>query len=216
MNKFLIWGICLFISYLVGSISWSYILTKKLFGYDIREKGSGNAGASNVTINHGWKFGVLVFLLDFLKTYLVIKFIHLVPGFENLDQDSQFTLRVFSGLMSIIGHVYPFWMNFKGGKGTASAIGLAFGLDPIIGLMGFLTIALVTMITKYVALGGISLWLGLTILSYIYYKNIYITVGLFVFTILSIYKHKDNLKRILTGEEVTLKKDFKDKDKELK
>lgn len=216
MNNILTWVICLLIGYLLGNISASYILTKKLFGYDIREKGSGNAGASNVTINHGWKFGVLVFLLDFLKTYLVIKFIHLVPGFENLDQDSQFTLRVFSGLMSIIGHVYPFWMNFKGGKGTASAIGLAFGLDPIIGLMGFLTIALVTMITKYVALGGISLWLGLTILSYIYYKNIYITVGLFVFTILSIYKHKDNLKRILTGEEVTLKKDFKDKDKELK
>lgn len=216
MQNILIVLLCVFIGYLIGSVSWSYILTKLIWGYDIREKGSGNAGASNVTINQGWKFGVLVFLLDFLKTFIVVKLINYILGVENIDKIGQFHLSIAAGLASIIGHTYPFWLNFRGGKGTASAIGLAFGLSIMIGIIGFLTIALVTVLTRYVSLGGIALWLSLVVSTYAYYSNIYISLAIFIFMLLSIYKHKENIVRIMNGEEVGIKRKYGGEDRKAK
>lgn len=204
------------IGYLVGTVSWAYIIGKFLWKEDIRTKGSGNSGASNMAINHGWKYGIVVFILDFLKTILVMKiFAHL--GLNNgLWYQQILAVRAVAGFASVIGHIFPFWLNFKGGKGSASAIALGFGLDPFIGLAGAITIILVSIITNYVSLGGIFVWLGLAASSWIVFHNIYITGGFIIMFFLSLYLHRNNLKRIKAGTESGIKRKYDDNDKKLK
>ena len=151
--------------YLLGSISWAYILGKIIWKEDIRTKGSGNSGASNMAINHGWKLGIIVFILDFLKTILVMKFFAISAINNGLWYHQILAVRAVAGFASIIGHIYPFWLRFKGGKGSASALALGFGLDSTIGFVATITIVLVSLITNYVSLGGIFVWLALAISS---------------------------------------------------
>lgn len=216
MNLFMLWFLSLVLAYLLGSLSWSYILARAIYKEDIRDKGSGNAGASNMTINHGWRLGVLVFALDFLKTFLLVKFLPQVSIVNETIGDQAFFLAIVAGLVSILGHVFPFWLNFKGGKGTASAIGLGFGISTKLGLIGLATIVLVTILTKYVALGGIALWISLAIGAYVFTKDLRILALLLLFTCVSIYLHRENIKRIINKEEVSLKFKYDDKDKEKK
>ena len=215
MDKILIWVIYLIISYSIGSISFSYIIARLLWKEDIRELGSGNAGASNMTINHGWSLGFLVFALDFLKTFLLVRFASKFPYLPTFNESDLLIFSSSLGLMSVIGHVYPFWLKFRGGKGTASAIGLGFGLSAKLGVIGLLTIVIITLVTRYVALGGIFLWLGLSIASWFIFKNITVSLLLLVFTLFSTYLHRKNLVRILNGEETYLKMKY-DKDDKIK
>lgn len=216
MNNVLIWIIYLIIGYLVGSLSFSYIVARLRWKEDIRELGSRNAGASNMTINHGWGYGVLVFILDFLKIFLLVKFFDKFPYLSNLPGEQVLLLKLCVGLMVVIGHVYPFWLKFRGGKGTASAIGLGFGLSTNLGLIGLATVILVTVISGYVALGGILLWLSIAIASWFIFKNAIVTILLLIFTLFSAYLHRANLGRILKGEETSLKMKFDDEDKKKK
>lgn len=168
---YIIWVFYAFLAYLLGSICFSYYISRYLWKEDIREKGSNNAGASNMTINHGWFYGVLVFFLDFMKTFLVVKYISFFPFVKTLPQDQIFYLGLVCGLMSIIGHVFPIGMSFKGGKGTASAIGLAFALSAKLGLIGLSVIIIVTMASRYVALGAIALWVSLIVYVWLIFND---------------------------------------------
>lgn len=213
MSTTIIWVYYLFISYLIGSISFSYYISKVLWKEDIRDKGSGNAGASNMTINYGWRYGVLVFFLDFLKTFLLVKFISFLPMVYQLSDNQIFYLALSAGLMTILGHVYPIGMKFRGGKGTASAIGLAFALSYKLGVIGLTTIVLITLITKYVAIGAIMLWLSLALGAWFIFRN-YTVVGLLIiYLAFSLYLHRANIYRIINGEETSLKLKFDKKDR---
>lgn len=202
-------------AYLVGSISWSYIIAKVLFKEDIRTKGSGNAGASNMTINHGWKFGIVVFLLDFLKAFVMVFLVNKLPIFQNLSKNDLFRLQILSGYAAILGHNFPIWHGFRGGKGTASGVGMAFGLGPVIGLIAGLSVVIIGFSTKYIALGGVSFWFITAIASYFIYKNLWVAISFVLMGILSTYLHKKNLRRIFNGEEVAIKKEFDENDKDL-
>lgn len=213
MKLYIIWVLYIFIAYLIGSISFSYYISGILWKEDIREKGSGNAGASNMTINHGWGYGVLVFLLDFFKTFAVVKFISFFPFVKMLPPQQIFYLGLVCGLASVLGHVYPIGMKFKGGKGTASAIGLGFAMSTKLGVIGLVTIVLITIVTRYVAIGAITLWLSLGLGAWFIFRN-YTVVGLiFVFLGFSIYLHRININRIVKGEETSLKLKYDNKDK---
>jgi acyl phosphate:glycerol-3-phosphate acyltransferase len=147
------------LGYLLGNFQTSYILGKLIKKVDIRTLGRGNAGASNSVESFGWKFGVVVAFLDAFKGLLAIL---LVKQLFNVELDLQgATLLYLVGYAAILGHIFPFFMNFKGGKGTATLVGMMVGLHPLFGTIGIAIIILLTVISDYVAIGtvGLLLWM---------------------------------------------------------
>ena len=182
------------ISYLIGSISFSYLLTKVLRNEDIRNHGSGNAGATNTLRVLGKKPAIAVLLLDCFKGILVV----LVALWFT---DSSF-IAVLCGLIAVIGHNYPVFYGFKGGKGVATAIGvfaaIAFLPSLIAGVIAIITI----WISRFVSLGSI-VFLILTPFFMLYQFNLSLEAVLasFVLSIVSIWKHRGNIARIWSGNE---------------
>nr|WP_300006218.1 glycerol-3-phosphate acyltransferase [Tissierella sp.] len=196
MGKYIL---VILLGYFFGCLQWSYILTKLLRKQDIRSIGVGNAGASNMVISFGWKAGLVVALLDILKaiiSILIIKF------FFKLTHPSYLYLN---GLGVILGHNYPFFMNFKGGKGTASTLGMMFGLDYRLGLIGVLLVVIVAFATDYIVLGTMTLVLFLLVATVFLKLG---TIPIIVSTLIvaqSIYKHRLNIKKIIQGQETGLR-----------
>ena len=165
--------IVIIIGYLFGCLQWSYILSKTFLKVDIRTFGGGNAGASNTVISLGWKWGILVAILDILKAIISILLIKYL--FEISYIEENIFLLYLNGLFVILGHDFPFFMGFRGGKGAASLFGVLIGLDYRLGILGFLVIALVTIVTDYIALGTLCLNVFL-VLSAIYFKLDYSSI----------------------------------------
>lgn len=193
------------IGYLFGCMQWSYILGKTLKKQDIRSLGVGNAGASNTVTVFGWKMGVVVGILDILKAIISILIIrHL---FKNSDIFSLYL----NGTSVILGHNYPFFMRFKGGKGTASTVGMLFGINYKLGLLGILVILCVSLFTDFIALGTISLVIFFIFATaYLGFGKACIFLAIFI-ALQSIYKHIPNLKRIISHEEIGIKNTLKKK-----
>lgn len=192
------------IGYLLGNIQAGYLLGKLLKKVDIRTLGQGNAGASNAVESLGWKFGVLVALIDILKgvaAILLVKFMFSV-GFNKEGALLLYT----TGYFAILGHIYPFYMKFKGGKGTATLIGILFGMNPVYGIIAMFILAGVTFATDYIAIGTLSL------LFYVLFMTIFKDLGLWPIMItiagglLSIWLHLPNFRRIQNGQETRLSK----------
>lgn len=192
------------IGYLLGNIQAGYLLGKLLKKVDIRTLGQGNAGASNAVESLGWKFGVLVALIDILKgvaAILLVKFMFSV-GFNKEGALLLYT----AGYFAILGHIYPFYMKFKGGKGTATLIGILLGMNPVYGIIAMFILAGVTFATDYIAIGTLSL------LFYVLFMTIFKDLGLWPVMItiagglLSIWLHLPNFRRIQNGQETRLSK----------
>lgn len=192
------------IGYLLGNIQAGYLLGKLLKKVDIRTLGQGNAGASNAVESLGWKFGVLVALIDILKgvaAILLVKFMFSV-GFNKEGALLLYT----AGYFAILGHIYPFYMKFKGGKGTATLIGILLGMNPIYGIIAMFILAGVTFATDYIVIGTLSL------LFYVLFMTIFKDLGLWPVMItiagglLSIWLHLPNFRRIQNGQETRLSK----------
>jgi acyl phosphate:glycerol-3-phosphate acyltransferase len=204
MDKILI---SILIGYLFGNLQSSYLLAKSLKKVDIRTLGYGNAGMSNSVESLGWKFGLMVGFVDVGKGILSIL---LIKYLFNLDFNPDGALLLYiNGYSVVLGHVFPFHMNFKGGKGTAALIGILLGLDPIIGLIGMGILILVTLITDYVAVGTLALTLfviGLTIYYQMGLIPLLISIG---GSLLSLYFHLPNYKRIFSHTEGRLSRVLK-------
>lgn len=192
------------IGYLLGNIQAGYLLGKLLKKVDIRTLGQGNAGASNAVESLGWKFGVLVALIDILKgvaAILLVKFMFSV-GFNKEGALLLYT----AGYFAILGHIYPFYMKFKGGKGTATLIGILLGMNPVYGIIAMFILAGVTFATDYIVIGTLSL------LFYVLFMTIFKDLGLWPVMItiagglLSIWLHLPNFRRIQNGQETRLSK----------
>lgn len=195
--------------YLLGNLQASYLLGKWLKKVDIRTLGRGNAGASNAVESLGWKFGLAVAVIDILKGVLSIV---LVKWFFNLAFDASGVFLLYlNGYSVILGHIFPFYMNFKGGKGTATLIGVLLGLDIWVGLIGLLIIITVTWLTDYIALGTLVLTVYVVLMTgfkgFGFYAVIISILGFF----LSLKLHLPNYKRIKAGTESRLTKVWKDK-----
>ena len=187
------------IGYIVGSIQPSYFIGK-MKGTDIREHGSKNAGAANTTMTLGWAFGIFTGVFDVLKaTFCVIitAYIFESPNFSFLP--------FLSGAMAIIGHNYPLYMGFDGGKGTASVIGIMFGFDFIWGLVMLAVIISSTLITNYLVVGTINIYLVLMYLAIFKYTSPEILYVSLFLSILGIYKHRQNIVRIKNRTEPTFR-----------
>ncbi|TCP31657.1 acyl-phosphate glycerol-3-phosphate acyltransferase [Scopulibacillus darangshiensis] len=191
------------IAYLIGSISFSYLITKKIKKVDIREFGSGNAGATNTLRVLGVGPAVTVLLLDVLKGVVAVLFAMVL----NLDSWAVAA----TGLFAILGHNFPVFYGFKGGKGVATTIGAFVMLMYSPALAAGVFAIILIILTRYVSLGSLifiiftpifSLYVGDNPLSYTY-------IGLII-ALLAIWQHRTNIKRLIRGEENRLGKKTKD------
>lgn len=190
------------VGYLLGNIQAAYILGKLIKKVDIRTMGQGNSGASNAVESLGWKFGVLVAIIDVLKGAVSILLIKMLFKVE-LNSEGAFLLYL-AGYTAILGHIYPFYMNFKGGKGTATLIGILLGMNPLYGLIGILFIAATTFLTDYIVLGTAALTTYVVVLTYLKDLGPGALILSILGALLSMFLHRKNYKRIKLGTETRL------------
>ncbi len=187
-------------AYLIGSIPTGFLIARIFKGADIRSAGSKNVGATNVYRVAGKLPGFLTLLIDIGKGALVVT---LVANFyysfiQELDYDFY---RVLIGLAAICGHIWPVFLKFKGGKGVATTIGVTSFLAPIELTLSLLVWLIVFIPTNYVSLGSIAFGISLPIFSIIFNQSIYIVLFCVTLCILNTYKHRENIIRLLKGEE---------------
>lgn len=202
------------LSYLVGSIPTSIIMSKAVKGIDIRNYGSGNAGGTNVMRVLGWKHGMLVILLDALKGVIAVVVVaRLYQGsvpFENATPFDDFTLvQIIAGIAAVVGHIWTIFAGFKGGKGIATALGMLMMIVTIDMLVAIGIFFVVVLVSRYVSLGSIlgaiSVPLTLFVRETIFHVDIpsYATLLPFVtaVTVLVLFTHRKNVIRLINGEE---------------
>lgn len=186
----LVVAVCVF-AYALGSLQFGVILSACLGYGDPRKAGSGNTGATNVARNSGTKMGVLVLLADMLKGLLPV----LLARYLSFDDFS----TALVGLFAVIGHMYPLFYRFKGGKGVATALGVVIALCWPSALLGFAVMLLVVTITRYVSLGSILASVAVAIaISVTHQQEVY---PITVMTALIIWRHRANIERLLRGVE---------------
>ena len=202
------------LSYLVGSIPTSIIISKLSHGIDIREHGSGNAGGTNVIRVLGWKKGLLVILLDALKGAVAVVFVaRLHYGglpFQNVSPFDDFTLvQIIAGIAAVIGHIWTVFAGFRGGKGIATALGMLIMIVTVDMLVALGIFIIVVTISRYVSLGSILAALSVP-LTLIFRENIlhdhiqsYGTLLPFVVAVslLVVFTHRKNVMRLINGTE---------------
>lgn len=183
----------LLISYFVGTISGAYIVGKLFLDKDIRKYGSGNAGTTNAMRVLGKKAGVLTFLIDFLKGALVTLIIRRIFGDEFVP------LAI---LGAVIGHDFPFYMKFKGGKGVATTLGALALFNFPLTLICYVVWVFGTVLTKMVSVGSILFFVSI-IIVYSFMSNLAMSNILIIdiIALIGIIRHKDNIKRIIAGNE---------------
>ena len=198
----------IFIGYLFGCFQTSYFISKKFGKQDIREIGSGNAGASNITSEMGWKFGIVTGISDVLKAFIPAKLILLI--FPTSIQ--QVELMVIAGMGAVIGHIYPFFMNFRGGKGVACYIGMLLAIDWRIGVSAIIFLIVLTIITDYVSIASIFLYVIVPCMAY-YSDNYSYTViaCTLIILIIGFCKHWVNIQNLIRGKEIGLRSVVKNK-----
>ena len=192
------------IAYAIGSVNFSVIISKRVAGFDVRQKGSGNAGSTNMLRSVGKGPAALTLVLDISKGLIAI-LIALLVG--KIASEANPTILVqLAGFFVVLGHTFPVFFGFKGGKGVATSLGVLIMINPLIGVI-CLVFALVVMIfTRMVSLGSIMaaiLFPVLTIFikdSYISDEYTYIIFGI-AMAVLVIFNHRANLKRIYNGTE---------------
>lgn len=198
------------LGYLFGCFQASYILGKFFGKVDIRTLGNGNAGASNTVVSLGWKYGVAVGLLDIGKAVLSIIIIRLLLK-SLLPQGHIPFFLYLNGLSVILGHNYPFYMGFRGGKGTASLIGMLSAVDYRIALLGVIAIVVITIATDYIALGTIGLVILFVISTYFFGYSKGCLIIAIILAALSIYNHRSNIINIIQKKETGLRSTMKKK-----
>ncbi len=189
--------IIIIIAYLLGNISTSYIVAKRLTGVDIRTQGSGNAGSTNVLRTLGKKAGAMTFLGDVLKGIMAVVIAQVIARLAGIDV-------VTAGYVAVVGvvsgHNWPAFLGFRGGKGVATSLGAMIAVNPIIALICFGIFLLIAATTKYVSLASV-LGISTSPIIMIFIQNKKgILVTLFL-AISVIYTHRENLKRLIKGTE---------------
>ena len=193
-----LWYLCAAVGgYLVGCINTAAILAR-LKGFDIRQKGSGNAGASNALVTMGKGAAVCSALVDIFKGFLPV---FLLLHVFTLPQGCGYVPAV-TGAAVILGHMFPFWMQFKGGKGFASLLGLALALDWRLFLICIAVVVVYLLTVRYIALATITCSVLLPVWYYLTQKDVISTVIFAAVGVVMISKHIQNLRRIANGTEI--------------
>ncbi|MEM6823309.1 MAG: glycerol-3-phosphate 1-O-acyltransferase PlsY [Verrucomicrobiota bacterium] len=205
-----IWVIC----FLIGGIPFGFV-AGKLNGMDIRTKGSGNIGATNVfrTLGKGW--GITVFVFDFLKAYMPLMVIQWLfdPSIRDSLPLPYDLFLLIAGVLTVLGHNYSPFLGFKGGKGMATSAGFLLALVPWSLLICFSTWLLLFLTTRYVSIASIAAGLVLPIATFIFYPDQYWMIGATVFLgLMSVWRHRSNIQRLMNGTEAKFEKKSKSKE----
>jgi acyl phosphate:glycerol-3-phosphate acyltransferase len=192
-------------SYLLGSIPFGY-LAGRIAGIDIRKCGSGNVGATNVIRTLGKAYGYPVFIADFLKGFGAVKVSMLIATRGHSEWNSPEMFGIVAAISSVIGHSFPVWLDFKGGKGVATSAGALFGLAPVAALVGVAIWILTFWLTRYVSVASIAaaaalpfvilitIWLSRTASKLLFYSSVCLAAVV-------IWRHRSNLSRLMRGTE---------------
>ena len=188
-------------AYLLGSVSMAYFLTKRK-NIDARQQGTGNLGASNTKVLLGWGPAVIVALHDIGKGVAAVLLARLLfPELEHVGAAA--------GVACILGHIYPFYLGFRGGKGLATYLGVAAALDWRVAIGVALMLVVITVVTNYIALGTIAVSVAVPAALGILTGNLILVLILCVATAVMLVKHWENLVRIKNGTEIGLRESGK-------
>jgi acyl phosphate:glycerol-3-phosphate acyltransferase len=197
------------VAYLLGSIPFGYLLVRMFRGEDVRQTGSGNIGATNVARTGSKWLAVATLLLDALKGYLAVAHVffwatHHPSRVPDAGPHTVYAFAAFAGLCAVIGHMFPVWLKFKGGKGVATAVGGFLGIAPAAVLVVLAIFVALVAVTRYVSLGSIvgaiffpvaAWWLNPQT------QSASVIALLSATSLLVIIRHKDNIGRLLAGNE---------------
>lgn len=190
------------LAYLIGSIPTALWVSQYFFNIDIRDYGSGNSGATNTYRVLGQKWGTMVMLVDMLKGFVAVKLAFLLP-FYVADEFARTNLQIGLGLAAVLGHIYPVWAQFRGGKGVATLFGLVLGISPWTALCCIGVFLLVLFLTRFVSLSSIlaSMAFPVFILVIFNVDNHAYRIFAVVVALLVILTHQKNISRLLRGSE---------------
>jgi glycerol-3-phosphate acyltransferase PlsY len=195
------------LGYFFGSFQTAYILGRTVKGVDIRETGSKNAGTSNMVQTFGWKLGILTFLGDILKVIIPLFIAKYYFRTDNL-------FNLLLGIGGILGHNFPFYMGFKGGKGTATTLGMLLVFDYRICLVVSLILVILMFITDYIALASLIAIALIPVVIYFYMRGLNLILISTAIPALSVYMHRGNISNLLAKKEPRISSVFeKKKDK---
>ena len=194
------------LAYLTGAFPSAVWVGKTFYKIDVREFGSGNAGATNTFRVLGKKAGVPVLIMDIFKGWLSVNYISFLT---NIPQSAEavFEIQLAFGIAAVIGHLFPIYTGFRGGKGIATLLGLLTGLHTEAALYSILVFVIVFVTSKYVSLGSILASIAFPILVILILGSTNVSLNLFAFfvPILSLITHQKNIERLLRGEETKVK-----------
>ncbi|HEJ8938941.1 TPA: glycerol-3-phosphate 1-O-acyltransferase PlsY [Staphylococcus aureus] len=196
--------VMLLLSYIIGAFPSGFVIGKLFFKKDIRQFGSGNTGATNSFRVLGRPAGFLVTFLDIFKGFITVFFPLWLPVHADGPISTFFTNGLIVGLFAILGHVYPVYLKFQGGKAVATSAGVVLGVNPILLLILAIIFFIVLKIFKYVSLASIVAAICCVIGSLIIQDYILLVVS-FLVSIILIIRHRSNIARIFRGEEPKIK-----------
>ncbi|MBL6731035.1 MAG: glycerol-3-phosphate 1-O-acyltransferase PlsY [Bacteroidia bacterium] len=199
LSAVIFWGI---IAYVIGSIPSSIWIGKSYFGKDVRDFGSGNAGATNTFRVLGKQAGIIVLLLDILKGVTAASLILYMPSVSH-GTDQYVNLQLLFGILAVVGHIFPVFENFNGGKGIATLFGMLIGIHYILAVACVALFIIILLLTRYVSLSSILATISFPILTiYIFNRDepLFIAFGIAA-ALMVVITHKKNIVRLLNGEE---------------
>lgn len=204
-----------FLAYLLGSVPNAIWVGRKYYGIDVREHGSGNAGATNVFRVLGKVPGSIVLLLDILKGYMAVRLVDVMesnwPWLKDVDsrtwsgfhEADHMMFSVIFGVMAVLGHLLPLFAKFQGGKGVATLFGMIIALNPAVAGLGLLIFVVTNVITGFVSLASLMAGIAIPVLFINVFDQRAISIQLFSISvaILVLVTHRKNIKRLIAGEE---------------
>jgi len=198
-----------FFAYLTGALPSAIWIGRIFYNVDVREFGSGNAGATNTFRVLGYKAGVPVLLIDILKGWVSVKYTLLVNYIfliEFSSPDVFFETQLVFGIAAVLGHLFPIYVGFRGGKGIATMFGVLIAIHPLATLLSFFVFLLVLFLFRYVSLSSIAASFSFAIIIILFYGDSVSSLKIFAIfvPVLSLITHQKNIERIMKGQETKL------------
>jgi glycerol-3-phosphate acyltransferase PlsY len=192
------------IGYLFGCIQTAYFVGKTIGKTDIRQHGSGNAGASNITVVMGWKYGFITATIDVLKGILPVVIV------RALYPDTP-ALAYFAGMAAILGHIFPFYLRFRGGKGVATLVGMFLGYQWPLSLLLIGVMIALPLLFDFIVVGSLTVFVLLSVFTFMLKMPWLCRIIALLLTIIAFIKHAENVQRIRKDEEVRISEVLKRK-----
>jgi len=205
------------LAYVTGAFPSAVWVGKTFYKTDVREYGSGNAGATNTFRVLGKGAGIPVLMMDVFKGWISVNYIYFITDgcnpFTETVTSSQFEIQLALGIAAVIGHLFPIYTGFRGGKGIATLLGLLIGLNAIAAIVAIVVFVIVFLISKYVSLGSILASLAFPFVVFVILDEKDVNASLELFSvfvpILTLITHQKNIERLIRGEENKVKFDKK-------